>query len=44
MTIPEIEIIHEAKRSKMVGNIHEDNYINMLNRQEELEAQGVKVL
>lgn len=44
MTIAEIEIIHESKRNKMIGNIHEDDYIRMTDRRDELEAQGIKVL
>ena len=43
MTIPEIELIHDAKRSRMVGNMHEDDYIKQLERREKLEAEGVKV-
>ena len=44
MTVAEIELIHEAKRSKMIGNIHEDNYLAMQKRQDDLEAQGVTVI
>lgn len=44
MTIAELELIHEAKRSKMIGNIHEDDYLRLEERREELESQGVKVL
>lgn len=44
MTIAEIELIHEAKRSKMIGNIHEDDYIDLLERREKLEAEGFTVL
>ncbi len=44
MTIAEVENIHEARRSKMIGNIHEDDYVRMVKRGEELEAQGIKVL
>ena len=43
MTIPEIELIHDAKRSRMVGNMHEDEYIRQQVRREKLEAEGVKV-
>lgn len=43
-TFPELELFHEAKRNKMIGNIHEDEYIRMEERREELEAQGLKVL
>jgi len=44
MTISEAENIHEARRSKMVGNLHEDQYAKLEARREELESQGVKVL
>lgn len=44
MTIAELELIHEAKRPKMINNIHEDDYIDMLDRREELEAKGFNVL
>ena len=44
MTIPEIENIHESRRNKMIGNIHEDDYMSMVERGKELEAQGIKVL
>lgn len=40
----EAENIHEARRPKMIGNIHEDDYSAMVKRGEELEAQGIKVL
>jgi len=44
MTMAEAENIHEARRNKMVGNIHEDDYIAAVKRGEKLEAQGIKVL
>lgn len=44
ITIAEAENIHEARRNKMIGNIHEDDYAAMVKRGEELEAQGIKVL
>lgn len=44
ITMGEAENIHEALRSKMIGNIHEDEYIRMEERREKLEAQGIKVL
>ena len=44
MTFPELENIHNSKRSKMIGNVHEDDYARMVKRGEELEAQGIKVL
>lgn len=44
ITMSEAENIHEARRSKMIGNIHEDDYAKMVKRGEELEAQGIKVL
>jgi len=44
MTIAELEIVHESKRSKMIGNIHEDDYKKMSDRQDALESQGIKVL
>jgi len=44
MTMAEAENIHEARRPKMIGNIHEDDYSAMVKRGEELEAQGIKVL
>lgn len=39
-----LELFHEARRPKMIGNIHEDDYVRMVKRGEELEAQGIKVL
>ena len=44
MTIAECELIHEAKRSKMIGSVHEDDYEKAQKRGEELEAMGYKVL
>lgn len=44
ITMPEAENIHESRRPKMIGNIHEDDYVAMVKRGEELEAQGIKVL
>lgn len=44
MTIKELELIHDAKRSRMVGNMHEDEYIRQENRREQLELEGVNVL
>lgn len=44
MTMQEAESIHEAHRPKMIGNIHEDDYLAMQKRGDELEAQGIKVL
>jgi hypothetical protein len=44
MTMAEAENIHESRRNKMIGNIHEDDYVAMVKRGEELEAQGIKVL
>lgn len=44
MTVKELELIHESRRSKMVGDMHEDEYLRLTKRREELERQGVKVL
>lgn len=44
MTIRELELIHEVKRPKMIGSIHEDEYNHLVDRKNQLEAQGVKVL
>lgn len=44
LTIAEIELIHDAKRSKMVGNMHEDDYKRLVDRREALEKTGVRVL
>lgn len=44
MTIAEVENIHEARRSKRIGNLHEDDYIRLESQREELESQGIKVL
>ena len=44
MTIRELELIHESKRSKYFGSIHENDYQAMMNRQDELESQGIRVL
>lgn len=43
-TIRGLELFHEARRSKMIGNIHENDYVRMEERRDELEAQGIKVL
>lgn len=43
-TFTELELIHEAKRPKMIGNIHENEYLRMEDRREELESQGLRVL
>lgn len=43
-TLRGLELFHEAKRSKMIGNIHEDDYIDLLERREKLEAEGFTVL
>jgi len=44
MTIAEVEHIHEARRSKRIGNLHEDDYMRLEAKREELEAQNIKVL
>ena len=44
LTVGEVEQIHEARRSKMVGNIHEDDYRDLLKRREESEAKGIQVM
>lgn len=44
MTIAEIENIHEARRNKRIGSLHEDDYLRLEAKRDELEAQGIKVL
>jgi len=44
MTIGEIEQIYQARRSKMVGNMHENEYLKLVKRREESEAKGIKVM
>jgi len=44
MTMAEVENIHEARRSKMIGNMHESEYLELEQRREEAEAQGITVM
>ena len=43
-TLRGLELVHEAKRSKMIGSIHEDDYSELIKRRVESEARGVKVM
>ncbi len=44
MTPGEVWLIIETKRSKMVGGLREDDYERICEREEELKAQGFKIL
>jgi len=44
MTPAEVSILIEAKRSKMVGNIHEDDFDALVERREALIAEGIETL
>jgi hypothetical protein len=43
MTPNEVSSLIEFNRPKYINGIHEDDYDKMLDRREELEAQGYKV-
>lgn len=44
MTPTEVDLIIESQRVKTVDGIPEDDYFNMIDRMEELERQGHKVM
>lgn len=44
MSPSEVWIIVEAKRSKMIAGMHEDDFNAIAQERDELIAQGVKVL
>lgn len=44
MTPNEVSLVMESKRPKHIGNIHEDDFADMMQRRAELEQKGIKVL
>ena len=44
MTPTEVNRIIDSNRPKHVNGIPEDDFQNMIDRREELESQGIKVL
>jgi len=44
MTPKELDAIFDARRPKVIGGMHEDDYFRGLERMAELEEQGYKVI
>jgi|15BtaG_2_1085339.scaffolds.fasta_scaffold00279_23 hypothetical protein len=44
MTPAEVDLVVEAKRPKQVGGLHEDDFYDLLEQREQMEAEGIKVM
>lgn len=44
MSPSEVWLIVEAKRPKVMGGLHEDDFTSIARKRDELAAQGIKVL